>query len=271
MTQRKINQRKGYIIAIGGAENKNRKPVILEKFTKLCAEGDAHIAIIPTASELDDTGSQYQKIFHRLGAKRTDVLNLKRRLDCESPSILKLLNTVDGVFMTGGDQSRLEDVMVGTTLLEALKEQNQKGLHIAGTSAGAAFISQRMIARGKSGITPHSNMVEVSTGSGLSRKLIIDQHFRQRHRLGRLITAVAYNLEKIGVGIDEDTAIFIDHNNKFQVVGSGWVTIVDPIDMKLCELNSNKSKQQISVDDLKLHLLTSGDTYDIEARKPMLC
>ncbi len=271
MSKRSLNRRQGYIIAIGGAENKKRKPQILKRFTDLCAQGKGHIAIIPTASELDETGAQYQKVFHQLGAKRTDVLNIKRRIDCESPSILKMMSSIDGVFITGGDQSRLAQVMGGTSLIEAMKQENLHGLHIAGTSAGAAFISKTMIARGKSGITPQSGMVEISKGSGLSHELIIDQHFRQRHRLGRLVAAVAQNPEKVGIGLDEDTAIFIDNGNKFEVVGSGWVTIVDPTAMELCEINSSKLKQKLSVEGLKMHLLTSGDQFDIETRQVELC
>ncbi len=271
MSKQNFNRQQGYIIAIGGGENKNKKPDILRKFTELCTQGNAHIAIIPTASELEDTGAQYQQIFHRLGAKRTDVLNIKRRIDCESPSILKMINSVDGVFITGGDQSRLADILGGTSLVEAMKQENLHGLHIAGTSAGAAFISQTMIASGKSGNTPRLGMVEITKGSGLSSKLIIDQHFRQRHRLGRLITAVAQNPEKIGIGIDEDTAIFIDHKNKFEVAGGGWVTIVDPAALELCDIKSNFSKQKLSVEGLKLHMLTSGDQFDIETRQVMLC
>ena len=271
MSKRSLNRRQGYIIAIGGAENKNRKPQILKRFTDLCARGEGHIAIIPTASELEQTGTEYQKVFHRLGAKRTDILNIKRRIDCESPSILKMISTVDGVFITGGDQSRLAEVMSGTSLIEAMKQENLHGLHITGTSAGAAFISKTMIASGKSGITPLLGMVEISKGSGLSDELIIDQHFRQRHRLGRLMTAVAQNPEKIGVGLDEDTAIFINQENKFQVAGSGWVTVVDPAAFEQCQINSSSRKQKLSVAGLKLHLLTSGDQFDVETRQVELC
>ena len=271
MTEQKSNPTRGYIIPIGGGENKDKKPVVLKKFVELCGGENAHIAIIPTASRLSDTASQYQSLFHRLGAMRTDVLNIKRRSDCESPSHLKLLETVSGVFMTGGDQLRLAAALGGTKLAAKMRELNEKGLHIAGTSAGAAFISEHMIAGGKTGNTPRMDMVKLATGLGLSKELIIDQHFRQRHRIGRLVTAITFNPSAIGLGIDEDTAAFIKPDNTFEVVGSGWITIVDPTAMESSTIDSAKKLQRLSVADLKVHMLTSGDEYDIKTRTVKLC
>jgi cyanophycinase len=173
--------------------------------------------------------------------------------------------------MTGGDQLRLATTIGGSALTRKMQDLNRKGLHIAGTSAGAAFISEHMIAGGKTGNTPRTDMVKLATGLGLTKKLIIDQHFRQRHRIGRLITAITFNPSAIGLGIDEDTAAFIGPDGRFEVVGSGWVTIVDPSTMESTTVNSAKKLQRLSVRDLKIHMLTSGDRYDIRTRIAKLC
>ena len=271
MTDNNSKHQQGFIIPIGGGENKDKNPTILNRFIELCGGKNAHIAIIPTASLLSDTGRQYQQIFHQLGAKRTDVLNIHRRHDCESPAYLKLLETVSGIFITGGDQLRLATIIGGTKLTAKMHELNKTGLHIAGTSAGAGFISEHMIAGGKTGNTPRTDMVKLATGLGLTKQLIIDQHFRQRHRIGRLITAVTFNPSAIGVGIDEDTAAFIGPGNRFEVLGSGWITIVDPKAMESSTVFSSRKLQRLSVCDLKIHMLTAGDVYDIQTRTTKLC
>ena len=271
MTQETSAKQRGFIIPIGGGENKDKNPTILKRFVELCGGNNAHIAIIPTASRLNDTGGQYQQLFHQLGAHRTDVLNIKRRADCESSAHLQLLETVTGIFMTGGDQLRLATIIGGSKLTTKMCELNNNGLHIAGTSAGAAFISEHMIAGGKSGNTPRTDMVKLATGLGLSKRLIIDQHFRQRHRIGRLITAITLNPSAIGLGIDEDTAAFIGPQDTFEVVGSGWITVIDPTAMESSTVDSSKKLQRLSVSDLKIHMLTQGDSYDVQTRIAKLC
>ena len=271
MTKQNSSNQRGYIIPIGGGENKDKNPIILKRFVELCGGENAHIAIIPTASLLHDTGSQYQKLFHKLGARRTDVLNIKRRADCESPAHLQLLENASGIFMTGGDQLRLATIIGGSKLTAKMQELNNSGLHIAGTSAGAAFISEHMIAGGKTGNTPRTDMVKLATGLGLTKQLIIDQHFRQRHRIGRLITAITFNPSAIGLGIDEDTAAFIDPQGVFEVAGSGWITIVDPSAMESSTVDSSKKLQRLSVSDLKIHMLTAGDSFDTQTRTAKLC
>lgn len=261
---------KGYTIPIGGAENKNTNPLILQKFVDICGGDKAAIAVIPTASKLSDTGPIYQELFLKLGAKQVEVLELKTRRDCENPQYNDILEAVDGVFMTGGDQLRLATIIGGSQITAIMRSRHRRGLHIAGTSAGAAFISEHMIVGGKNGITPRSDMVKLATGLGLSEEIIIDQHFRQRHRIGRLITALALNPTVVGLGIDEDTAAFIDPEDQFEVVGSGWVTVADPAQMQVSTMDSSKRNQHLSVTDLKIHMLASGDSYNIVSRQALL-
>jgi cyanophycinase len=199
---------RGYIIPIGGAEEKMRDAAILERFVALCGGRRARIAIIPTASSLQETGPSYERLFRDLGAGATRALPLETRRDCEDPRWLRRLERADGVFLTGGNQLKLSTTIGGTAVADLLRRRNgDDGLHVAGTSAGAAVLSEHMIAFGNEGSTPHADMVTLAPGLGLTQSAIIDQHFRQRDRLGRLLTALAYNPRPIGVGLDEDTAI----------------------------------------------------------------
>ena len=271
MTSKNDNASAGFVVPIGGAENRSTKPTILKRFIQLCGGDQARIAILPTASLLSDTGGNYQSLFRQFGVEDAVVLNVKKRLDCENPDNLEILDRATGLYITGGDQLRLATIVGGTQLGKLILRKNKNGMHVAGTSAGAAFISEHMITNGKTGITPHTGMVKMGAGSGLMASLIIDQHFRQRHRLGRLITAVSYTPSLLGVGIDENTAIFIDNAHKFEVVGAGWVTIVDSAETELCVLDSARARQPISVSGLKMHLLTEGDKFNIHTRRADLC
>ncbi len=139
-----------------------------------------------------------------------------------------MLDQVEGVFLAGGNQLRLSTTIGGTEVAQALRRRNREGMHVAGTSAGAAFLCEHMIAFGKEGASPRAKIVTLAPGLGLTNRVIIDQHFRQRDRLGRLLTALAYNPFAIGIGLDENTAAFIGPDDCLEVVGGGALTIVDP-------------------------------------------
>ena len=261
---------RGFIIPIGGAEDKLRDPHILKRFVRLCGGSRARIAIIPTASELEDTGSRYKRVFRKLGADRVNILALKTRSDCESEDALKVLSRADGIFMTGGNQLRLSTILGGTSVARRIRSRNAEGMHVAGTSAGAAFVPEHMIAGGETGSTPRADMVQLAPGLGLTNRFIIDQHFRQRDRLGRLLTALAYNPFAVGIGLDEDTAAFIGPDDTLEVVGSGGITIVDPAELEHSTMDSAHRHDPVSVIGLRLHILVAGGVYDIETRKARL-
>lgn len=264
------NQHRGIIMPIGGAENKQSNPVILKRFIECCGGKDANIVIIPTASSLDDTGSSYQEVFKDLGAANTTVLNPKKRADSRLASNVDLIENADGVFMTGGDQMKLATIINGTMISEAIRDCNQQGLVVAGTSAGASYMSEHMIAGGKTGLTPSADRAKLATGLGIFDYIIIDQHFRQRNRLGRLITATSFNTYSLGMGFDEDTAAIIDENSMLEVIGSGWVTIVDPSKIDMTMIDSKQKTQALSVTDIQLHMLTSGSKYDLIERRAIV-
>ncbi len=258
---------RGYIIPIGGAEEKFDNPEILDRFIEVCGGKDARIAIIPTASELQDTGRNYEKLFRRIGVKHAKVLQLESREDCHDPAATDYIVKSDGVFMTGGNQLRLSTTLGGTPVAQAIRRRNAAGMHVAGTSAGAAFMPEHMIAGGDEGSTPSPDMVTMAPGLGLTNRFIIDQHFRERDRLGRLLTALAYNPFAIGIGLDEDTAAFIRPGDDLEVVGSGGITIIDPTKLSYSSMDRARRGQPVSLIDVKLHILISGGRFEIQSRK----
>jgi len=261
------NGERGFIVPIGGAEEKMRGPAILKRFVHLCGDEDANIAIIPTASQDPDTPNRYQQVFKELGCGETTVVPLTERRDCDDRRWLKMIERADGVFLTGGNQLRLSTILGGTKMASMLRRCNQKGLHVAGTSAGAAIMSEHMIAFGKEGPTPQADMVTLAPGLGFTRRLIIDQHFRQRDRLGRLLTAVSYNPNSVGLGLDEDTAAFLGPHEVLEVAGSGAITIVDPAGVEYSSMDSTQQHEPVSIIGVRLHVLVEGGTFDLRSRK----
>jgi len=261
-----VEKVRGYIIPVGGAEEKIGDVAILRRFATLCGGPSARIAIIPTASSISDTGSRYEDLFQSLGVGTAKSLPIQSRADCEHREWLDLLDTVDGVFLTGGNQLRLSTMIGGTEVAKAIRRRNAEGMHVAGTSAGAAFLSEHMIAFGKEGASPRARIVTLAPGLGLTNRVIIDQHFRQRDRLGRLLTALAYNPFAIGIGLDENTAGFIGPDEALEVVGSGALTIVDCSGIEFSSMARVRKNDAICLIGLKLHILDHGSTFNLHSR-----
>jgi cyanophycinase len=258
---------RGSIVPIGGAEDKVGDDVILRRFTELSGGREAHIVVIPTASELRDTGRRYAKLFEGLRARKTVVLPFETRRECEDPESLEQLERATGVFLTGGNQLRLSTTLGGTPVAKALRLMNARGVVVAGTSAGAAFLSEHMIAFGDEGATPRGGMVQLAPGLGLTNRIIVDQHFRQRDRLGRLLTALAFNPFAVGVGLDEDTAAFMGPDETLEVVGSGAITIVDPARLEYSSMDAVKRGEPVCLIGVQLHVLVHGATFHLHRRE----
>ncbi len=258
---------RGYIIPVGGAENKVGNPQILRRFVRLCGGHHARIVIVPTASSLADTGQRYATLFKELGVRRAEWLPIETRADSDNPDLLAPLELADGIFLTGGNQLRLATTLGGTQVAKLLRRRNAAGVHVAGTSAGAAFLSEHMIAVGEEGATPHAGDVTLSPGLGLTNRVVIDQHFRQRDRLGRLLTALAYNPFAVGLGLDEDTAAFIAPDDTIEVFGSGAVTVVDPSEIEYSSMDQAEKGDPVCLLGVRLHVLTRGAGYDLHRRK----
>ena len=257
---------RGYIVPVGGAEEKMGDVAILRRFAALCGGEKCRVAIIPTASILSETGGRYEQLFRDLGVKHAQALHIAHRSDCERQEWLDVLDQVDGVFLTGGNQLRLSTMIGGTEVAKALRRRNAEGMHVAGTSAGAAFLCEHMIAFGKEGASPRARNVTLAPGLGLTNRIIIDQHFRQRDRLGRLLTALAYNPFAIGIGLDENTAGFIAPDETLEVVGSGALTIVDPSGLEFSSMARVRKNDAVCLIGLKLHILDHGSTFNLHSR-----
>jgi len=261
------NTERGYIIPIGGAEEKFHNPEILDRFIDICGGKSARIGIIPTASELEDTGRNYEKLFRKIGIQHAMVLPFETRDDCEHSEYLEYIEKSDGIFLTGGNQLRLSTTLGGTAVAQLIRRRNAAGMHVAGTSAGAAFMPEHMIAGGYEGSTPSPDLVTMAPGLGLTNKFIIDQHFRERDRLGRLLTALAYNPFAVGIGLDEDTAAFIGPDERLEVVGSGGITVIDPTELSYSSMDQARRGEPVSLIGVRLHILVAGGRFDIESRE----
>ncbi|WP_412062376.1 cyanophycinase [Rubrivirga sp. IMCC45206] len=257
---------RGAIIPIGGAEAKTGTREVLARVLALAGGPEARIVVVPTASELPDTGDRYAKLFTELGAGHVDVLTITEREHARVPAVVENVQRATGLFMTGGNQLRLSTILGGTPLAQAIRRANAAGAVVAGTSAGAAVIPEHMIASGRTGPTPTTEKVVLAPGLGLTNRLVIDQHFRQRDRLGRLLTAVSFNPFATGVGIDEDTALVLGPDDVFEVIGSGTVTVVDPSELAYSSMDSARDGEPVSLIGLRVHVLAAGCTYDTEAK-----
>ena len=262
-------EERGWIIPIGGAEDKESRRRILKRFVQLCGGRDARIAVIPTASRLADTGKRYEDLFERLEAGSATSIDFQTREDGERDDYLRVLEDANGVFFTGGNQLRISTIMGGTSAAKLIRLRNAAGVHVAGTSAGASILSEHMIAFGKEGSSPRAGSVRLAPGLGLTNRFIIDQHFRQRDRLGRLTAALAYNPFAIGIGLDEDTAAFIGPDNVLEVEGSGAITVVDAGGMTFSSMADVRQTDGVCLLGLTVHILTAGATFNLHTRQAL--
>ena len=260
-------QQRGWIIPIGGAEDKESRRRILKRFVQLCGGRAARIVIIPTASRLADTGQRYEDLFERLECGSAVSIDIQTREDAEREDFLDVLEGATGVFFTGGNQLRITTIMGGTSAAKMIRGGNARGMHVAGTSAGAR---RTLPARGELPSLPNAIMCSdrmLAPGLGLTNRFIIDQHFRQRDRLGRLTAALAYNPFAIGIGLDEDTAAFIGPDNTLEVEGSGGITIVDAGGLTFSSMADVRPVEGVCLLGLTVHILTAGATFNLHSRQ----
>lgn len=260
-------EQRGWIVPIGGAEEKTNHPAILERFVELCGGAAADIVVIPTASRLADTGERYEQIFSDLGAARVATLDFDTRRDAAESNRLERLRKASGIFFTGGNQLRITTTLGGTPVAKLVRERNAVGIPVGGTSAGASILSDHMIAFGTEGGSPTAGSVRLAPGLGLTNRFVIDQHFRQRDRLGRLLAALAYNPFLVGIGLDEDTAAFIRPDNVLEVEGSGGVTVVDASELQFSSMAQAEEHDPVCLLGLKIHILTAGATFNLHTRE----
>jgi cyanophycinase len=257
----------GPVILIGGAEDKRRDRVILTRFVEMAGGEDAHVVIISTASTLGDLATErYGELFEELGVNRVTGLRPLTREEANDPTVAGTLADATGIFLTGGNQVRLVSVVGGTRLEDALASAHDRGAVVAGTSAGASAVSTHMVAFGRPGASPKHRMIHISAGLGLVDGVVVDQHFEQRGRMGRLLAAVALSPRLIGIGLDEDTAAVIYPDRTLDVLGKGSVTLVDGSQIATDAFNM-KGHRPMMVSGAVIHALPAGYRFDLRARR----
>ena len=256
----------GHVIVIGGAEDKVRERVILNRFVALAGGPDARIAVISTASSLGPlAGQMYRRVFTELGVAEVWPIHAVTRAQANDDSAARLVTDATGVFLTGGNQLRLSSTIGGTNLANAISDSHRHGTVIAGTSAGASAMSSHMVAFGASGGSPKQRMVQMAAGLGVLSNVIIDQHFQQRNRLGRLLAIIAQNPSLLGLGVDEDTAGVVGPDSVLEVIGRRSVTIIDGSgsDTDAWEVAAHKP---LMISNVVLHSLPAGYRFDLRRR-----
>ncbi len=262
----KQGDERGWIVPIGGGEDKDSNPQVLQRFVDLCGGADADIVVIPSASRLADMGEHYENVFGSLGAGQVTTLDFDTRRDAAEANRVARLREASGIFFTGGNQVRIATTIGGTPVAKAVRECNARGVPVGGTSAGASILSDHMMVGGDKGGTPVAGNGQTAPGLGLTNRFIIDQHFRERDRLGRLLAALAWNPYPIGLGLDEDTAAFIGPDNVLEVEGSGAVTVVDANELQFSSMAQLREGEPICMLGIKVHILTAGARFDLDSR-----
>lgn len=255
----------GPVMAIGGAEDKLRDKLILSAFVNYAGGPDARVAIVPTASSIEEAGERYKALFLGMGALAADVLYLPDRAAAASSDVADVLDDATGIFLTGGNQMRLASIVAGTLVERKVRARNRAGAVVAGTSAGASILSSHMVAYGASGPSPRLRMAQMTAGFDLVSNVVIDQHFRQRDRFGRLLALVAGSPGLLGVGVDEDTAAVFS-GDALEVLGRHSVTIVDG-SAAVSDIHRVKGHGGITISGAIVHVLTAGNRFDLVERR----
>ena len=262
------SDKRGVLLIVGGAEDKEDKMIILKKFTRLLKHNDSKLLVLTTATkEPDAVGDEYRRVFEKLGMTNIDILNIDSREDANDEEYTEEIRKSEGIFFTGGDQLRITSIIGGTKACQALHECYLNGGVIAGTSAGASAMSNIMIIEGDNNEPAKKCVLKVSPGLNLLNNTIIDQHFAQRGRIGRLLYGVAENPEILGIGIDEDTSIIVYPDNTFDVLGTNSVTIVDGKSIKSSNISELKPDEVLAITNITLHVLPEGYGFDLKNRE----
>ena len=256
----------GTLFAIGGAEAKLRRRTVLEAFVAAAGGSEARIALVSSASSLGVQVVQlYTSIFTSLGARDVVSLRPESRRQARDPHLVEPLRKVSAVFLTGGNQLKLSSFITGTPFGDAIQEAHQEGTVVGGTSAGASILAEHMIAFGAGGSTPKQRMSQLSAGLGLLRGVVIDQHFEQRNRYGRLLSLVAQSPSLLGLGVDEDTAAVIHDGTQLEVIGRGAVTVVDGQHL-ISNAFAAKRTTPLLMSGAVIHVLPAGSEFDLASR-----
>ena len=279
-------QPKGKLVIIGGAVNKGSftetdfdqnveknlnffETGILRKIIQESRlKEQSTIEVITTASQIPQiVGPEYKKAFEFLGATNVNILDIVNREQANSDEFVQRAEKADIVMFTGGDQLRLTSILGGTVFHDTLlRKYMEEDFIYSGTSAGAAASSEIMIYQGSSSEALLKGEIKVTQGLGFIENVTVDTHFVQRGRIGRLFQAVVNNPRTLGIGLGEDTGLFV-HNDIMTAIGSGLVILVDGRYIRDTNLTNIELGQPISIDNLSVHVMSMNDTYDLKTKK----
>lgn len=249
---------------------KNIRPQILLRFLKEMHGKRSKIEIITAATKTPvKVGREYQKALKKLGAQKVDVMHFSTPAGADTKEFLKRLKKCDGLMFTGGDQVLISKALLGSQFLRIMKRRFSAEVNfmVAGTSAGAMVMSKDMIARGKPEEALRKGRVKIKEGLGLLPKIIIDTHFINRGRFGRLMEAVSYYPKQLGVGLGENTAVFFKKPNHVETIGTNLVVLIDGSKMTYNNIGDIEEDEALCIEDMKLHVLPRGHVFNIPRRK----
>lgn len=261
----------GNLIIIGGAEDKKNDCEILKEVVKKSKQDEGPIVLLTTATKLPrEVSEDYKATFSKLGFDDVKTIDVKNRNDVNNLEYCKMLENCSCVFFTGGDQLKITSLLGGTSLYNSLKKTYQNGTLIVGTSAGASCLCTTMIVSGIDDESPKKCTIKMAPGLDLISGVLIDQHFAQRGRIGRLLNAVAQNPGILGIGIDENTSVIFESNSSFNVLGSGAITVVDGRNISHTNVSELSPDEILAITDIKIHILPKGYGYDVEKNLTLL-
>lgn len=263
-----VDQKSGPLVIIGGAEDREGDCAVLREFVRRAGGVQARIVVLTAATSVPrEVGDDYIRVFERLGAESVQVIDTEHPEDGDRQEAVDKAEQATGFFFTGGDQARIIELVKGTRVDKAIRERHIKGAVVGGTSAGAAMMPETMIIEGDSATNPRVNVVDMGPGMGFLPGVVVDQHFSQRGRLGRLIAALVQQPAILGIGIDENTAVLVD-GDEFEVVGQGAVIVVDESEATHNNLQGLLKDEGLAVCGVRLHILPQGYRFNLKTRQP---
>jgi cyanophycinase len=263
-------QPKGNLIIIGGHEEKQGDCAILMEVVKQLHKGQHKLTIVTVATQLpQQVAGEYREVFTRLGIKQIDVLDIRTREEAYDEANVRKIADASVIFLTGGDQLRITSQVGDSLVFRCMQEMYHKGATIAGTSAGAAAMPETMLVGGASDASNKISALAMAPGLAFISGVVIDSHFAERGRMGRLLGAVSQNPRNLGLGIDEDTAVVAQSNGTLRVIGSGAVYVVDGAGISYSSLSEKNPEGVVSINDVTLHVLSTDDRFDLKERRPI--
>jgi cyanophycinase len=261
---------KGTLIIIGGREDKEGDCVILKEVVKHVRNSRPLVVVTVATSKPEEVAPEYRTLFKNLGVKNVEVIDIRTREEAHDEAKVELCRTASVIFFTGGDQLRITSQIGDSPMFQCMNDLYLNGGVIVGTSAGAAAMSETMVINGEGDKSHALFELDMAPGLGFMTDAVIDSHFAERGRIGRLLGAVAQNPKNLGIGIDEDTAMIVNPDRTFHVLGSGAVYVVDGTVCSYSNLSEKSREGILTVFDMKLHVLGEEYSFDLNLRRPLL-